>query len=76
MVLILYRAAMLVEIAYYPEQIGSGSMYDQWKEMFDEGLVRLVERVQAIEALQGADDTTLSPGMAEFWFPPNTVMEW
>jgi hypothetical protein len=75
-VLVAYRAAMLIEITYYPEQIGNGSMYEQWKEMFDEGLLRLIERVQAIEAGEGDPDTTLSPGMAEFYFPPTTIMEW
>jgi hypothetical protein len=39
-------AACLVEISYYPEQVGSGrSPYPELKSMYDERLLRLIDSV-------------------------------
>lgn len=41
-------AAMLVEMSYYPEQVGTGrSSYPQLKTMYDDRLKRLVTSVEA-----------------------------
>lgn len=73
--LVKYRAAMLIELGFFAEQVREGaSMYEAWKELYDEGLQGLINRIQSTEA--EGDDTTLSAGMAEFAFPRITVMEW
>jgi hypothetical protein len=41
-------AALLVELSYFPEQIGTGrSPYPQLKELYDERLKRLIAAVEA-----------------------------
>jgi len=74
--LIATRAAMLVEISYFPEQVNTGrSPYNQYESLWEEGYGNSKNKgvlIQAIEAvLQG--DTNIAPtnpGIAQFTFPP------
>lgn len=68
------RAAMLIEITYFPEQIGTErSPYDRLKALYDEQLKLLVQVIQAEEADEGIDDTTQATGMAQYSFPSNDL---
>lgn len=65
------RAAMLVELSYFPEQVANNrSAYPHYKELYDEMLVRLqgaVER-EAAEEITG-EMPELGGGVAQFGFP-------
>lgn len=44
--LIALRAAMLVELTYFPEQVASGrSAYEQYRQMFDDAIVGIRARL-------------------------------
>jgi hypothetical protein len=61
------RAAMLVELGYYPEQIGtSRSIYPQLKDMWDTDLKALIT---AVTAEGGAPNETGAPMKPAFGFP-------
>jgi hypothetical protein len=68
--LIAMRAAMLIELSYYPEQINSGrSPYPQFKELYDEQLpivMRAVEREASDLAL--GEQTSEAGKMAQYTF--------
>lgn len=50
-----YKAAMLIELSYFPEQVGAkNSAYDQYERLYDKGMGGLVEAVS--EACGGTDD--------------------
>jgi hypothetical protein len=67
--LVALRAAMYVELSYFPEQVvANRSPYDRYKELYDEGLPKLVALVQAAEEEAGEEDTTLVGGMPQFSF--------
>jgi len=69
---ILYRAAMIVEISYYPEQIGSNrSPFQEYKAMYDQSAVNLaiaVERER--EEIQMGEGENLSKLLPYYEFPP------
>src|SRR3982751_1620223 len=51
------KAAMLVELHYFPRQVGSGeSPYRQFKELYDEDLKALVEKIEEMGG--GVDEDT------------------
>lgn len=56
--LVALKAAMHVELAYYPEQIAANkSMYAQLKDLYDEGVKALLVGIEA-----AGDDGVLDPG--------------
>ncbi len=73
--LIALRAAMLVEISYYPEQVQTGrSPYQQYRDMWIEGYGDNKGKgalIQAIEStkMDDSDVVPSSPGEAVFNFP-------
>lgn len=72
--LMLYRAAMLVELSYYPEQVNADrSAYAQYKELYDEGIARLIEAVA--EGGSGGDgDSVATAGyLPTGMFPPSSA---
>jgi hypothetical protein len=65
-----YRAAMLIELSYYPEQVGTNrSPYAEYKALYDEKIAKIIRIVQDLEEEEDTDDTTLTGGMASFNFP-------
>lgn len=73
--LIALRAAMLVEISYFPEQVATGrSPYNQYMELWSEGYGDAKCKGALIQALESVkmDDTSITqvqPGEAVFNFP-------
>jgi hypothetical protein len=68
-----FRAAMLVELGYFPNQIDTGeSPYPQLKEEYETWLKRLIESVQDIAAGgdPGSSDDAPGGGGPLFTFPP------
>jgi hypothetical protein len=64
------RAAMLVELSYFPEQVRTDrSPYDRFKELYDEMLPALVEAVARED--EGTDDTSTiaDGGFPSYGFP-------
>lgn len=63
------RAAMLIELTYYPEQVAAGrSPYPHLKELYQEGMVKLGKAIQELasgDQLGPGDD----PAQASFAFP-------
>jgi hypothetical protein len=67
---VIYRAAMLIELGYWPEQINTGrSPYPQYAELFDAFFLNLQSAVnrEREESIEGED--VGSPGMAVYSFP-------
>lgn len=55
--LIALKTAMLIEISYFPEQVGSGkSPYEQLKDMYNDELKRTLEYAQTDGEDVGMDD--------------------
>lgn len=66
--LVALRAAMLIELSYYPEQIRSrDSQYERYKELYDQGLPSLLDIVAGAEGSE--TDTESTGGMPHFGFP-------
>jgi hypothetical protein len=66
--LVALKAAMLIELSYYPEQVAANnSPYDRYKVLYDEGLPSLVMAVTDAEGAEG--DTEAASGLAHFAFP-------
>ncbi len=65
---IAYRAAMLVELSYFPEQVGAGkSPYPQYEALYADALTRLI--AAAREAASGeAPGVGDDPGFAVYSF--------
>lgn len=64
-----YRAACLIELTYFPEQVALGrSPYPQLKELYDEALAALRAAYAAAQA-NAEPITTLSAGEAAYAFP-------
>lgn len=67
-----YRAAMLVELSYWPEQVASNkSPYAAYKALYDQGLPTLVKAVMSAEAGEdvGGEDVARFPSYS---FPQDT----
>lgn len=64
------RAAALVELSYFPEQVARGvSPYQQYQDSFEKGLQRLAN---AVEAARGGEDPGVADGgsqLAQGYFP-------
>ncbi len=66
--LVTLRAAMYVELTYFPEQVNSGkSPYPEFKSLFEAG----IERVQQSIENDDPDSDSGSGGMPVFHFPSN-----
>lgn len=68
------KAAMLIELSYYPEQIGTDrSPYNAYKGMYDQDLKGLLEAI--LEARGGGGEPGDAVGSASqlpsFYFPPD-----
>lgn len=64
------RAAMLIELTFFPEQIASArSPYDRIKELFDEQIKALSVVIEAQEVAEGLKDSVSGAGMPSFTFP-------
>ena len=52
------KTAMHIELSYFPEQVAGGkSVYAQFKELYDEGILALIAGIEA-----AGDDGVLDPG--------------
>lgn len=72
--LVTLRAAMMIELSYFPEQVSSNrSPYQQYKDLYDEMLPLVRERVASEESLEIEDDTTLSSNAPAYSFPNNNL---
>lgn len=66
------RAAMLVELSYFPEQVATNrSAYQHYKELYDDMLERLIGAVEreAAEEITG-EQPPMSGGVPQWGFPP------
>ena len=71
---ITYRAAKLIEISYFPEQIATGrSPYPEYNALFDEALGWLATAIGR-ETAEESGVEVLSPGMPYWTFPPPDVL--
>lgn len=60
------RTAMLIELSYFPEQVESNrSPFAQFKDLFDEGMVALVDTVGDT----GGGGSTVESGFPAYGFP-------
>lgn len=69
---ILYRAAMIIEVSFFPEQIGTGrSPFESYKQLFDEAAGNLVKAVERERSEQETGDQPgLDPTLTRYEFPP------
>lgn len=78
--LVAMRAAMLVEVSYFPEMVAMGhSPYAQYEALWTEGFgdhKSFGVLIQAIEMAKADADKLepIDPGMAQFNFPPASNM--
>lgn len=64
------RAAMLVELSYFPEQVATGrSAYNQYKEMYDDMLARLMIAVEREAAEEVTGELPAQGNVPVFGFP-------
>ena len=69
----LYRAAMFVELSYYPEQINTErSPYIQMKELYESALARFEQEETGVTP----DSDELYIGKSNYWFPTSAEMTW
>lgn len=70
------RAAMLIELSYFPEQVAMGrSPYDRYERLYEDSLARLLEAVERETTEDaGIEEDVGGPGMPHFSFPPKNVM--
>jgi hypothetical protein len=67
--LVKYRAAMLIELSFFPEQVSAQrSPYAQYKDLYDTGLPVLVEAISDVEGDE-SDIEGVGAGMPHFSYP-------
>lgn len=68
-----YRAAMLIELSYFPEQVAAGrSPYEQIKALYDAALANLVSRVNDQTPAEGPD----TPSPPSYAFPYANTLDY
>jgi hypothetical protein len=73
--LVALRTAMLIELTYFASEVAQNrSPYNNYKQLYDEQLMQVVNEVRAQEAGESSGDEP-SIHMARYEFPPPDNME-
>lgn len=67
------RAAMYLELGWYPEQITTNrSPYREFKDLYEKGLLKLEEEIEQAAGTDGVE-AGITAGMPSYAFPPSSI---